>query len=98
MSGCNVLMNTPTRHSGRPAATIRSQDSAIIWAGLDAERAPSISQSVMSLSSKACTSADLAAVAQEMIGEHARHHGFADRQRANADAGIVTPLGHDVGV
>ena len=46
MSGCRVRTKTPTRHSGRPAATIRSQDSAIIRVGLVADRAPSISQSV----------------------------------------------------
>src|SRR5215467_4907998 len=40
---------------------------------------------------------DLAAVAQEVIGEHAGHHRLANRNRANADAGIVTALGHDLG-
>src|SRR3954451_4017231 len=98
ISGCNVLMNTPTRHSGMPAATRRSQVSAIILAGLGAERPPSISQSVMFLISAASTLADLAAMPEKMIGEHAGHHGFADRHRANADARVVTPLGHDVGI
>src|SRR3954470_18594271 len=98
MSGCKVLTNTPTRHSGRPAATRRSQVSAIILAGLGADRAPSISHSVMFLISAASMLADLSAMAQEMIGQHARYHCLPDRDRANADAGIVTALGHDVGV
>ena len=34
MSGCSVCTKTPTRHSGSPAATSRSQVSAIICAGL----------------------------------------------------------------
>src|SRR4051794_14962941 len=98
MSGCNVLMKMPTRHSGRPARTARSQALAITLAGFGSDRAPSISQSVMFLSSAASISADLPAVPKEMVGQHAGHHGFADRHRANADAGIVTPFGHDVGI
>ena len=39
-------MKTPTRQSGMPACTIRSQVSAIMPAGLAADLAPSISQSV----------------------------------------------------
>ena len=50
-SGCSVCTNTPTRHSGSPAATIRSQVSWIIALGPTADRAPSISQSLMALSS-----------------------------------------------
>jgi len=42
-----VRTKTPTRHSGRPAATIRSQVSDIMRLGLAADRAPSISQSVI---------------------------------------------------
>ena len=38
---------TPTRHSGNPACTSRSQVSAIICGGLDADLAPSMSQSVI---------------------------------------------------
>jgi hypothetical protein len=34
----------------------------------------------------------------EMIGEHAGHHGFADRNRADADARVVAAFGRDVGV
>src|SRR4051812_19740459 len=100
MSGCSVLINTPTRHSGKPAAKSRSQVSAIILAGLGCDLAPSVSQAVMLLSSAASMriSAHLAALAKEMIGEYARHHRFADRHRANADAGVVTALGHDIGV
>src|SRR5450432_3350262 len=97
-SGCNVRTKAPTRHSGTPAATRRSQVCASSAAGFGADRAPSISQSVISLSSAANTLADLAAMAEEMIGQHTGHHGFADRHRANADAGIVAALGHDVGV
>src|SRR5262249_27155803 len=41
---------------------------------------------------------DLPAVPQKMIGQHAGHHGFADRDRANADTRVVTPLGDDVGL
>src|SRR5260370_28008559 len=40
----------------------------------------------------------LPAMAQKMVGEHARHHGFADRHRTDADAWVVPALGHDVGV
>jgi hypothetical protein len=40
----------------------------------------------------------LPAMAQKMIGQHAGHHGLADRHRADADAGVVAALGHDVGV
>src|SRR3954470_3571974 len=98
MSGCKVLTNTPTRHSGRPAATRRSQVSAIILAGLGADRPPSISHSVMFLISAASMLADLPAMPQEMIGQHARHHCLADRHRTNADAGVVTPLGRDIGI
>ena len=46
ISGCNVRMKTPTRHSGRPASTRRSQHSAIITLASGADRAPSISQSI----------------------------------------------------
>src|SRR4051794_31460415 len=98
MSGCKVLMKTPTRHSGTPAATRRSQVSAIILAGLGVDLPPSISQSASFLSSAASMLADLAAMAEEMIRQHAGHHRFTDRDRANADARIVTPLGHDVGI
>ena len=41
---------------------------------------------------------DLAAMAQEMVRQHQRHHRFADRHRADADAGIVAALGDDVGI
>ena len=34
ISGCSVRTNTPTRHSGNPASTRRSQASAIISVGL----------------------------------------------------------------
>jgi len=40
--------------------------------------------------------ADLAAMAQMMVGKHAGHHGFADRHCADADAGVVAALGDDV--
>src|ERR1041385_7454050 len=42
--------------------------------------------------------ADLRSVTQIMVGEHARHHGFADRDRADADAGVVAALGYDLGL
>jgi hypothetical protein len=45
ISGCSVRTNTPTRHSGNPACTSRSEHSAIIWLGVAAERAPSMIQS-----------------------------------------------------
>ena len=35
---------------------------------------------------------------QKMVGQHQRHHRLADRHRANADAGIVTALRHDLDV
>ena len=43
-------------------------------------------------------SPDLAALTQIVIGNHARHHGLADRHRADADAGIVAALGADLGL
>ena len=115
ISGCSVRTKTPTRHSGKPARTRRSQVSAIISAGLAADLAPSISQSVIFCKSEAFMAAvcrkhgratseymyglaDLPAMPQEMIGQHAGHHGLADRHRADADAGVVAALGHDVGV
>src|SRR5713101_1256175 len=42
--------------------------------------------------------AHLAAMTQIMIGDHARYHGLADRHRADADAGVVAPLGADLGL
>src|SRR5665647_2650292 len=41
-------------------------------------------------------SADLGAVAQEMIGEHDGHHRLADGYRADTDAGIMPALGDDL--
>lgn len=38
----------------------------------------------------------LRAMAKQMIGQNKRHHCFADRNRTNADAGIVAALGDDV--
>jgi len=35
---------------------------------------------------------------QIMVREDARHHGFADRYRPDADAWVMTALGDDVGV
>ena len=35
---------------------------------------------------------------QEMIGQHNGQHGFTNRHGANADAGVVTALGADIGV
>src|SRR6266545_3712908 len=105
ISGCSVRMKTPTRHSGKPAWTRRSQVSAIIRFGLAADLAPSMSQSVILCRSvafmrhafaaqvpetsrrykrpntksdsvaAAAPAADLPAMPQEMIGEHAGHHG-----------------------
>jgi hypothetical protein len=37
-------------------------------------------------------------MAQEMIRQHAGHHGFADRHRANPHTRVVAAFGHDVGV
>src|SRR6266446_1606587 len=39
----------------------------------------------------------LPAVTQIVIGEHACHHGLADRHRPDADAGVVAALGGDLG-
>src|SRR5258707_471849 len=97
-SGCSVRTKAPTRHSGTPAATRRSQVCFSNAAGFGADRAPSISQSIISLSSGLCTLTDLAAMAQEMIRQHACHHGFADRHRADSDAGVVAAFGHDIGI
>ena len=41
--------------------------------------------------------ADLPAMTQKMIGQHASNHGLAHRYRTDADARIVTALGEDVG-
>src|SRR5690606_39732544 len=38
----------------------------------------------------------LRAMAQGMIREHDGHHGFTHRHRADADAGVVATLGHDL--
>src|ERR1700722_5120850 len=40
--------------------------------------------------------ADLGALAQIMVRDHASEHGFPDRHRANADTGVVTALGRDL--
>src|SRR5690242_21430700 len=40
--------------------------------------------------------AHLPAMTQEVIGQHAGHHGLADRHGADADTGIVTALGEDI--
>ena len=40
----------------------------------------------------------LPAIAQKVIGQHAGHHGFADRDGADADAGVVAALGDDLGL
>src|SRR5438128_440230 len=42
--------------------------------------------------------AHLAAVAQQVVGQHASHHGLAYRHGADADTGIVAALGHDLGL
>src|SRR5208337_2429168 len=41
-------------------------------------------------------SPDLPAMPEESVGEHAGRHRFADRNRANADAGIVAAFGDDL--
>src|SRR3546814_12132305 len=40
--------------------------------------------------------AALGAVEQFLVGQHQRHHRFDHRHAANADAGVVAALGHDV--
>src|SRR5262249_26128234 len=42
--------------------------------------------------------AHLTAVTEIVIRDDTRHHRLADRNRANADAGVVAPLGHDLGL
>src|SRR5262245_13408125 len=42
--------------------------------------------------------ADLAAMHDIMVRQYARQHGLSNRHGPDADAGIVTPLGHHVGV
>ena len=79
ISGCSVWTKTPTRHSGKPACTRRSQVSAIIWGGLAADLAPSISQSVIF-----CRSGhvhDVAFAAQ--VPETSRRHKAAVRVPAD---------------
>src|SRR5262245_39259770 len=39
--------------------------------------------------------ADLAALTQIMVGDHAGHHGLPDRHRPDSDAWIVAAFGHD---
>src|SRR3954447_1614435 len=41
---------------------------------------------------------DLSAMPEELICQHAGHHGFADWHGADADAGIVAAFGDDFGV
>src|SRR5690606_1951377 len=38
----------------------------------------------------------LPAVAEQVVGEDQGHHGFADRDGADADAGVVAALGGDL--
>ena len=49
------------------------------------------------LSDRAAILADLAAVQQQMIEDHACHHCFANGYCANANARIVTTFGDDLG-
>src|SRR5262245_9596111 len=42
--------------------------------------------------------ADLATVAQEVVGDNAGHHCLPDRHGADSDAGVVPPLGDDLRV
>src|SRR5215472_16640004 len=42
--------------------------------------------------------ADLAALTRIVIGDHARHHGFANGDCTDADAWIVAALGRDLGL
>src|SRR5665647_1283597 len=51
ISGCKVRTKMPTRHSGKPARTSRSQISATIKGGATTDLAPSISQSAIFLRS-----------------------------------------------
>ena len=44
------------------------------------------------------SASDLTAVAQKVIRQHAGHHGLADRNRTNADAGVVAARGADLGI
>lgn len=104
----------PDATAARPASRGRSQVSDIILAGLAADLAPSINQSVIFCKSEAFMTAvcrkhgratsnmyglaDLPAMPQEMIRQHAGHHGLADRHRPNADAGVMAALGHDVDI
>ena len=44
-SGCSVLTNTATRHSGMPLSTIRWHSSDSTSSDSDPDRAPSVSQS-----------------------------------------------------
>ena len=43
-------------------------------------------------------STDLAAMKQQMIQDYAGHHRFAHWHGADADAGIMAPFRHDLGV
>src|SRR5262249_55736272 len=42
--------------------------------------------------------AHLTAMTEIVIRDDTCHHRLADRNRANADAGIMPPLGHDLGL
>src|SRR5260370_27055140 len=86
ISGCSVRTKTPTRHSGKPACTRRSQVSAITWGGLAADLAPSMSQSVIFCRSSAFMEA-FAAQVPERSRRYKRFelHGFGFQTVHRAD-------------
>src|SRR6516162_9404229 len=90
--------------SDQPRATNASfwkegkRNSYALFAGSTAGRrwlAPKAGKRLFELA--AALPAHLSAMTQIVIGEHAGHHGLADGDGANADAGIVAALGDDLG-
>src|SRR6266849_6000971 len=88
-------MSTPPwnyRYRNRWPVTLIGMAAITCVAGYHADARNGVIRIIVALA------AHLPAMAQEMIGEHAGHHGFADRHRADADAGVVAAFGGDVGV
>src|SRR6202011_5445635 len=81
--GCKVRTNTATRHSGMPQATSRSDNCANTCCGCGADRAPSISQSKVSLIPEVRIALELIAFLSRLIlpvqrEEEERHGDRAD--------------------
>src|SRR6185437_5613142 len=94
-----------SRSSSSATMTIspRAKAATTAWIRCWAASISSRSQIIMALAlrrrKRPCRRlADLAAMAQIVIGDHARHHGLADRHGANADTWVVTSGRPDFGI